>query len=185
MSKKHKEESMADLAAKSLSQISELLEDDKPISRLLALNSILVFLILGLAIGSFLNVKFDDFSGIVILLIAFLFSAIISGAYIFFIKLFSKAYKINAMRVSIFILFIAIPLSVLGLAYRIKPLINIALVLILIQALLMIILSLFIREEQISEEKSDIWEILGKAGIILGIISSLITIGGLAFKFLS
>lgn len=175
---------MADLAVKGLSQITELLEDERPVGRLLALNSILVFLILGLVISSYLNVKFDDFSGIVILLVAFLFSAIISGCYIFFIKVISKAYKTKAVRISIFILFIAIPVCVFGLVYQVKNLINTALLLILIQGLTMIILSLFVKEEQASEEKSNFWNILGRTNTILGIISSLITFGGLFFKFL-
>lgn len=174
---------MVDLAIKGLTPIKELLEDDKPISRLLALNLILVFFSLGLIISFYLGTKLDNFAGIIMLLISFIFAAIISGVYGFFVNLLSREYKIKAVRASLFILFITIPIAVLGLAYNFAVAINLALLLLLLQLITLIILSLFIPEEKI-QPNIDLWVMLGKANTALGLISSLITIGGLIFKFL-
>ena len=118
------------------------------------------------------------------LLLSFLFSAIITGAYSFFVNLLFKSYKTKAVRVSILFLFLALPLAVLGLAYGTKILINISLLVLFIQLISLIILSLFFAEDKIDEQEKGIWGILGKTNTILGLISSIITIGGLFFKFL-
>jgi len=187
MAKNHKsydEGSLMDLAIKGLNPIKELLEDGKPISKLLALNIILVFISLGFIIAFLLNTKLDDFAGIVMLLLSFLFSAIITGAYSFVVNLLFKSYKTKAVRVSILFLFLALPLAVLGLTYSTKILINISLLVLFIQLISLIILSLFFAEDKIDEQEKGIWGILGKSNTILGLISSIITIGGLFFKFL-
>ncbi len=187
MVKNHKtydEGSLIDLAIKGLNPIKELLEDGKPISRLLALNIILVFISLGFIIAFFLNTKFDDFAGIVMLLLSFLLSAIITGAYSFFVNLLFKSYKTKAVRISILFLFLALPFAVLGLAYNLKSLINVSLVVLFIQLIFMVILSLFFTEDKIDQQEKGIWGILGRTNTILGLISSIITIGGLFFKFL-
>lgn len=182
--KSYEEGSLVDLAIKGLNPIKELLEDGKPISKLLALNIILVFISLGVIIAFLLNTKFDNFAGIVMLLVSFLFSAIITGAYSFFVNLLLKNYKTKAVRVSILFLFLALPLAVLGLAYSTKILINISLVILFIQLISMIVLSLFFTEDKIDQQEKGVWGILGKTNTILGLISSIVTIGGLFFKFL-
>ena len=181
--KSYDEGSLMDLAVKGLNPIKELLEDGKPLSRLLALNIILVFISLGVIIAFLLNTNFNDFAGIVMLLLSFLFSAIITGAYSFFVNLLIKSYKAKAIRGAIFLLFIAVPLAVLGLAYNLKVAINSSLAILFFQLIFMIVASLLFTEEKIEEEKG-IWGILGKTNTILGLISSIITIGGLFFKFL-
>jgi hypothetical protein len=178
--KSYEEGSIIDLAVKGLSPIKKLLEDGKPISHLLALNMILVFLCLGIIIAFYFNVAFTDFASIIMLLISFLFSAVITGAYVFFLNIIQGHYKIKAARVSIFLLFIVLPLVVGGLAYKIRPLVNISLVLILVQAVFLIVLSLMFKEEEVKE--LGIWGLLGKINTIVGIISSVISIGGILFK---
>ncbi|MEK6915892.1 MAG: hypothetical protein AABW89_05120 [Nanoarchaeota archaeon] len=183
MSRHYEEGSLADLAVKGLNPIKDLLDDDRPISRLLALNLILVFISLGIIIAFYLGTKFDNFAGIVMLLVSFLFGAIITGAYAFFVNLISKGYKMKAVRGSIFLLFITIPLAPLGLVYNLKVLINLSLLMIFIQLIFMIVASLLMGEEKVEQEKG-IWGILGRTNTVLGLLSSIITILGIFFKFL-
>jgi len=184
--KKHAndEPSLVELAAKALKPLGELVESEKPRDKLIALNSILVFITISFIISFFLNPDFSDLSSIVIILVSFLFGAIATGAYIYLIVLLKKAYKMKSLRGSIILLFIILPLSVFGLLYETKILIILSLLLIGIQFLYLIITSLFLVDEKIESKAKNIWEFLGKTGTILGIISSLITIGGFIAKFL-
>ncbi|MCX6750544.1 MAG: hypothetical protein NTZ83_03735, partial [Candidatus Pacearchaeota archaeon] len=158
--KSYDEGSLVDLAVKGLNPIKKLLEDDKPVNKLLALNMILVFLCLGLLIAFYLNTEFKDLASIVMLLFSFLLSAIITGAYVFFLNLIQGHYKVKAVRVSIFILLLILPLTVIALAYKLQPIANISLILILVQAVILIVLSLMFKEEEIREV--GIWGLLGK-----------------------
>ncbi|MBI2629936.1 hypothetical protein HYW76_02450 [Candidatus Pacearchaeota archaeon] len=179
--KSYEEGSIVDLAVKGLNPIKKLLEEDKPVNKLLALNMILVFVCLGILIASYLNTEFKDLASIVMLFISFLFSAIVTGAYAFVLNLIQGHYKVKAVRVSIFVLLIILPLTVISLAFKIPSIANISLILILVQAVILVVLSLMFKDEEVKE--LGIWGLLGKANTILGIISSIITIGGLIIKF--
>ncbi len=174
--------SIIELAVKGLNPIKELVETDNPLNKLLALNIILVFVVLGLSISHFIGVTFNDLASIVIIVVSFIFAAIITGAYAFIVNLLIKSYKIKAVRMSIFVLFITVPISVIGFIYNLRNLINFSLLLIFIQVLILIVIPLFFKEEKIAQE-SNLWNILGKINTILGLISSIITIGGLIFRF--
>ncbi len=173
-----------DLAVRGLEPLRGLGESENPIDKLIALNIILVFISLGVVISYFLNIDFSNISAIVMLVVSFLFGAIVTGAYTFLLLLLRKTYKTKSLRGSIMILFVIIPLSVFGILYKTKSLISLSLLLIGIQFLFIVITSLFFREEKIETKLKNIWNFLGKAGTILGILSSIITIGGFIIKFL-
>jgi len=180
--KSYDEGSIMDLAVKALQPIQDLFESDKPTDKLLGLSMALVFIILGLSISYFLNPNFNDLSGIVIVIISFIFSAVILGAYGHFIQLFRKIYKVRALSYGISILLVGIPLGLIGLLYNMKILINLSLLAIFLQTLIIIVFSGFVSDTGI-DLKSGLG-IFGKINLIIGAISSIITIGTFILKFI-
>jgi len=181
--KSYDENRMVGLAEKGLNPIKELIECGGPTDKLLALNLIFFFIIFGVIISFFLKVDFSDLGSIFLLFFGFLLSAILTGGYGYFVRIMEKAYKKKPVMWSIYIMIIVLPLSVWGLINSIKTLILISLVLVIFQVIFMMVTSLFFTEKKTEiKTRKRAWEVLGKTGIILGIVSSLITIGGIILR---
>jgi hypothetical protein len=179
----YEEGSIIDLAVKALQPLKELFESREPSHRLLGLNMVFFFVIMGLSISFFMGITDFNLASIVVVLVSFLFSAILMGVYSYFMGLLKNVYKIKPLKWSISILLITLPLSVFGLLFNIKLLILASFGLILFQAILILFCSVIISDNPATQENSA-WGFFGKVNTILGLISSVITIAGFILKFI-
>jgi len=191
--KLYEEGSLAYYASIAIKRIKKLSESGKISDKLLAYNVLLFILVVGLAITYHFKVSLNipwptgmDFISLGILAsISFILSSIVSLGYAPVLEIVSNISgdktknKIEPLRMSILVLLIALNLALIGLIYGISLLVNLSLGLVGLQLIMIPISSLFPLKTTIEDkevEANQIWEVLGKINIIIGIVSFVIQI---------
>jgi len=180
---------LAYYASIAIKRIKKLSESGKISDKLLAFNALLFIFVLTLVLTYYfkasLNISWpfemDVIATGILLVISFIFSSIVSLGYTPVLEIFSNISKnkIESLRISILILLIALNLVSIGLIYNIRLLVNLSLVLVGLQLIMIPTISLFPLKTRIEDkevEATQIWEILGKVNIIVGIVSFILQI---------
>lgn len=186
MAKRHyDEESGFDMANRALSRINKLSKSALISEKLLGLNILMFVVLFALILSFFLKNPTDDIFSInyiVLLLICFIISLIVSLGYapiIDSISNFSKN-KIEPLRISIMFLFADLPIVMAGIVYNVDLAIKLGIFILFGQAIIVLFGSFIkLKEEPTKDTKvksDELWGVLGKIDTIVGILGFFITI---------
>jgi len=188
MAKYYEEGSLAELGAMGFEKIKKLSQSQKITDKLMGVNGLLVAFIISVLLTNYFFPNGEFFIFIIGLVFFFLLSI---GGMIGYIPLLETLVnftenKISSLKFSIYLLFLAMAFTLIGI-YSKLILVNYIAYFFLGSQLAIIPFGFILPKSGIKNREiklKDLWDVLGKVGIVLGIISSLITIITLMLKFI-
>jgi hypothetical protein len=186
--KTYREGSIMDFAVRGFEKIKNLSRSQKVTDKLIGFNSLLVVIILSLSLTDsfFPNIEFSTF----LLGLAFLSLLVLAGMslYIPFIEVLLNfaENKISGLKFSISLLFLSLLFISVGISFKLTLAKYFAYTLLALQIFILPFSSIFPKSKIENKEITfgDLWNVLGKIDIVIGIISGLISIILFIYSFL-
>lgn len=180
--KPYSEGSPAHLADLGLDRIKKLSESRKISDKLIAFNSILFVLILGLDISYWLGGDpKEPISFVVILLLSIIFALIISLGYEPILNVISNLTKdkVESLRIGATILFTDLSIALIGVLFRIELLVNISAIIIIFQLFIILLGALIdfskgVKIEDKNVKPNQLREVLGDLASTITLINFII-----------
>lgn len=180
------EGSLADMADSFLKKVIKLAKSNDPSERILAFNAFLAVLVLAFSMSFGFIKDFKEMLSVILLFVVFtLLAAVVAIGYLKLLTAIKTMVHGDyfALKFGTALVWLAVMFSGLGFFFSIRGFIVAAVSLLLGQLLIVLFLGyLKIPVEQKAKERPSSfsgWGLLNRIDLILGIISSLITIGGL------
>lgn len=178
--KPYAEESILHLASVGFEIIKDLSKSQTITDKLIGFNGLIISFIISILLTTQLFPSAEFLTSIVALAVFFLFSFVGMIGYIPLLETLVSLTenKITGLKFSIYLLFLALIFSIIGISLNLVIVKYVAYF--LLGSQLLIIPAGFILPKSNIENKeisfNGLWDVLGKVGIVLGIISGLITI---------